>query len=132
MHRSTIRRAALLLLAVAALTFAACGSTATQASVQAIGAADAVLVLDERTVIDVRTAEEFATGHVAGALNIDVEAADFDARIATLDPTAPYLVYCRSGRRSAIAGDRLVKAGFTDVVDAGSLEALRVAGAPIE
>jgi phage shock protein E len=105
--------------------------TATEA-VRTVAAADAVGMLDERMVIDVRTPAEFAAGHVAGAINIDVEASDFGAKISELDPADPYLVYCRSGRRSAIAADTMAEAGFTDIVDAGGLEPLAEAGAPIE
>lgn len=126
-----------LLVLVLASIFAvgACSSgdsgTATEA-VRVVAAADAVDVLDERTVIDVRTPEEFAAGHVAGAININVEAPDFGEQIAALDAEDAYLVYCRSGRRSAVAADQMAEAGFTDIIDAGGLEALAEAGAPIE
>lgn len=126
----------LLVLALASVfAVGACSSgvsgTATEA-VRVVAAADAVDVLDERTVIDVRTPEEFAAGHVAGAININVEAADFREQIAALDAEDAYLVYCRSGRRSALAADQMAEAGFTDIIDAGDLEALAEAGAPIE
>jgi phage shock protein E len=85
-----------------------------------------------RTVIDVRTPTEFAAGHVSGALSIDVEAADFRERLAGLDRDTPYLLYCRSGRRSAIAAEILAEEGFTDVIDAGAFEDLARAGAPVE
>ena len=74
------------------------------------------------TVIDVRTAEEFAEGHVQGAKNLDVENGSFEAALAGLDKDASYSLYCRSGRRSAIAVDLMIKAGFTKVSDLGSLE----------
>lgn len=126
----------LLVLALASIfAVGACSSgdsgTATEA-VRVVAAADAVDVLDERTVIDVRTPEEFAAGHVAGAININVEAPDFGEQIAALDAEDAYLVYCRSGRRSAVAADQMAEAGFTDIIDAGGLEALAEAGAPIE
>ena len=126
----------LLVLALASIfAVGACSSgdsgTATEA-VRVVAAADAVDVLDERTVIDVRTPEEFAAGHVAGAININVEAPDFGEQIAALDAEDAYLVYCRSGRRSAVAADEMAEAGFTDIIDAGGLEALAEAGAPIE
>jgi rhodanese-related sulfurtransferase len=121
-------------LALAALiAVSACASTSSDApGVREVAAADAVEMLDARTVIDVRTAEEFADGHISGAVNIPVEASDFGARIAELDPEASYLVYCRSGRRSAIAADLMAEAGFTDVADAGGLQPLADAGAPLE
>jgi rhodanese-related sulfurtransferase len=88
-------------------------------------------MLDSRVVIDVRSPEEFAAGHIAGAVNIDVDG-DFASGIAQLDKDAAYLLYCRSGRRSAIAAQEMAAAGFTDIVDAGGLEPLAAAGAPIE
>jgi phage shock protein E len=99
--------------------------------VRTVTASEAVAMLEDRVVIDVRTPEEFAQGHLAEAVNIPVEAADFGERIDDLDHAGAYLVYCRSGRRSAIAADVMAKAGFTDVVDAGGMEPLVVAGAPL-
>jgi rhodanese-related sulfurtransferase len=126
----------LLVLALASVfAVGACSGSDTGSSTEAVrtvAAADAVEVLAERTVIDVRTPAEYAAGHVAGAVNIDVEASDFAERISTLDPKGDYLVYCRSGRRSALAADAMAKAGFTDIIDAGGLDGLAAAGAPIE
>jgi rhodanese-related sulfurtransferase len=131
---SRSRPLALAALALAAVfVVSACGSTGGEApGVREVAAAEAVQMLEARTVIDVRTPEEFASGHVTGAVNIPVEAADFSDRIGELDPKASYLVYCRSGRRSAIAADIMDEAGFTDVVDAGGLQPLADAGAPVE
>jgi rhodanese-related sulfurtransferase len=100
--------------------------------IRVVPAAQAVALLDSRSVIDVRTPQEYAAGHIAGAINISVEADDFGARIAELDPHAAYLVYCRSGRRSALAAELMAAAGFTDVADAGGQEALVAAGAQTE
>ena len=77
---------------------------------------------DTRTVIDVRTAEEFSQGHVESAVNLDLENGSFEAAVAGLDPGGAYVVYCRSGRRSAIAAHMMAERGFTDVVDLGSLD----------
>ena len=82
-------------------------------------------------VIDVRTADEFAQGHLLNAININVEGGMFEESIATLDKSATYAVYCRSGRRSAIATEKMAKAGFTSLFNlqgAGFLE-LAQAGA---
>ncbi len=78
-------------------------------------------VPDDAIIIDVRTPAEFTEGHLDGALNIDVQSADFDDQIAALDPDEDYLVYCQSGNRSAAAIDRMDDAGFTDLHDGGSL-----------
>jgi phage shock protein E len=66
-------------------------------------------------LVDVRRPDEFASGHLPGAVNIEVTAPDFGSRIAKLDPTKPTYVYCRSGARSASAAGQLTKAGFAHV-----------------
>lgn len=78
---------------------------------------------DDVLVIDVRTREEYMDGHLVGAQNIDVEDRELWAsRTAALDRDRPTVVYCRSGRRSAIAADELVEMGFTEVYDLGGVE----------
>ena len=86
----------------------------------------------EHTIIDVRTPEEFEAAHVVGAVNIHVEEPSFADRIAELDPDEPYLLYCRTGRRSDLAAQQMAAAGFTNIVDAGGLADLARAGAPVE
>ena len=134
MKRPSVRLALVLAVVVAAIVAGCSGSTSDSAAggVRKVGAAEAVTMIDSRTVIDVRTPSEFAAGHVAGARNIDVEAADFGSKIAALDKNAPYLLYCRSGRRSAVAAQQMKDAGFTDVVDAGGMADLTAAGAPTQ
>lgn len=78
-------------------------------------------------VIDVRTPAEYAAGHIAGALNIDVESTMFSTEIASLNPNGVYLVYCHSGRRSAIAAQTMTDAGFT-VLDGGGIDAMQSNG----
>lgn len=76
------------------------------------------------TVIDVRTPAEYAAGHLPDAVNIDVEAADFDSRVAALDKSGHYALYCHSGRRSGVAAQKMHDAGFQQVVDlTGGIEA---------
>ena len=91
------------------------------------------IALDEGTVvIDVRTPGEFASGHLEGAVNIDVQSPDFDALVGQLDPEGDYVVYCRSGNRSAQAIDRMEGLGFTDLVNAGSVQsAADATGLPV-
>lgn len=74
-------------------------------------------------MVDVRTPAEFAAGHLEGATNIDIEANDFAMKIAKLDKNASYLVYCRSGNRSAQAKSKMSATGFTHVTDGGAMEA---------
>jgi rhodanese-related sulfurtransferase len=129
MRRTPARLLGLALVLLVAIVFAACGAS-SGTGVQKVDAAKAVGMLANRVVIDVRTPAEYGAGHIAGAKNVDVEAADFGTRIASLDRKGAYLVYCHSGRRSAIAADTMAKAGFTDIVDGGALADLVTAGAP--
>lgn len=73
-------------------------------------------------VIDVRTPEEFAAGHLEGALNIDVTAPTFDSEVSQLPTDGTYVLYCRSGSRAAAALTRMQELGFTQLSNAGSLE----------
>jgi phage shock protein E len=73
------------------------------------------------TVVDVRTPAEYASGHLAGARNIDLQSPSFAAEVGRLDRAGAYVVYCRSGNRSAQAAQLMTAMGFTDVRDAGSL-----------
>lgn len=68
-------------------------------------------------IIDVRTPEEFAEGHIAGAVNIPVESSDFRDRVSALDPAGTYAVYCRSGNRSQGAVETMAGAGITGIYE---------------
>lgn len=85
------------------------------------------------TVIDVRTADEFAEGHIKGAVNIDVKAPDFGAKVAKLDKKKSYLIHCRSGTRSSRALKTFEKLGFEHMyhLDKGMLSWLD-ADQPVE
>lgn len=83
-------------------------------------------------VIDVRTPEEFASGHLDGAVNLDWTGGVLEQRMAELDKDAPALLYCASGRRSAEAAKALRDAGFSNVSDlAGGIGAWRSSGLPV-
>lgn len=66
-------------------------------------------------IVDVRTPEEFRTGHLANARNMDFFGNKFDMDIKDLPKDQPILVYCRSGRRSAAAVEELAKTGHTNI-----------------
>ncbi|MDE6552116.1 MAG: rhodanese-like domain-containing protein [Muribaculaceae bacterium] len=69
---------------------------------------------DSVQLVDVRTPEEFAEGHIAGAKNINVFDSDFvDEAEKALDKSKPVAVYCRSGKRSADAARELTENGFS-------------------
>jgi len=123
----------LVLVALIAITVAGCDSgTSSGPAITKVDAGTAVSMLNARTVIDVRTPAEYAAGHIAGARNIDVEGADFASAVSALDKGAAYLVYCHSGRRSAMAAEQMAAAGFTDIVDGGAMAELVTAGAPTQ
>ncbi len=83
-------------------------------------------------IVDVRTPEEFAAGHIAGAVNADVESADFVGLISALDPSKDYAVYCRSGNRSRAAIDTMTGLGYTNTVGLeGGINAWQAAGFPV-
>ena len=88
--------------------------------------------LPDTVLLDVRTPAEFASGHLPGALNIDVESADFSKSIAALDRSKTYAVYCRSANRSKVAMTAMKRAGFTKLFDlAGGINAWQSAGGEV-
>lgn len=81
-------------------------------------APDAWAELQEQTsesvILDVRTAEEFESGYIKGALNMDIRGGpDFLASIESLDKSKSYFVYCRSGARSGQACQLMSQMGFS-------------------
>ncbi len=85
-------------------------------------------------ILDVRTAEEFKTGHLKGALQADwLQKQQFEDRTSYLDKDKPVYLYCLSGGRSAAAADALRKVGFKEVVNLeGGISAWKKAGKPLE
>ncbi len=72
---------------------------------------------DGLVVLDVRTPEEFSEGRLEGATQLDFYDNDFAERLASLETSVPYLVYCRSGGRSAKAAEIMAGLGFGTVYD---------------
>lgn len=84
-------------------------------------------------ILDVRTPNEFAEGHVPGAVN--VAHSDLGGRLAMLpeDKSAEIVVHCESGRRASVAEKVLLEAGYTNVFDlAGHMRAWRAEQRPTE
>ena len=67
------------------------------------------------TVIDVRTPEEFAEGHIAGAQNINFNDPAFQSKLDALDKNQAYLVHCKSGGRSGKSLSVFKSLGFTNI-----------------
>jgi rhodanese-related sulfurtransferase len=70
----------------------------------------------EGQLIDIRTPEEFKSGHIAGALLINFYDPDFTEKIAALDSFKPVYIYCRSGNRSAKSIAEFNRLGFNVIV----------------
>jgi rhodanese-related sulfurtransferase len=69
------------------------------------------------SILDVRTAEEFASGHLPGAADIDIYQASFQNKVSQLDRHKTYLVYCLTGIRSAQAAQIMLNLGFPAIYD---------------
>jgi len=104
--------AALALLLGATVALAGCASS------------EPVELSEDTVIIDVRTPAEFASGHLDGAVNIDVQSPDFAAQIMELDPNGEYFVYCRSGNRSGQAIAQMNQMGFNgeNLTNGGSVQ----------
>ena len=108
-----------------ALPFGCVGcSDGGSASYAQISGAEAKALMDSESgyiIIDARTQEEYDQGHIPGAILIpEYEIAD-RAEKELLDKDQLILVYCRSGRRSKIAAEELVKLGYTNVKEFGGI-----------
>ncbi|WP_347292362.1 rhodanese-like domain-containing protein [uncultured Brachyspira sp.] len=66
-------------------------------------------------ILDVRTREEYLSGNITNAVNIDVLSQDFKSKIDMLDKNKEYLIYCRSGNRSSIASSIMSTNGFINI-----------------
>lgn len=92
-----------------------------EAGIRLVSATDGAAIQanppDDLVILDVRTPEEFAEGHLDGAVMIDFYREDFAAELAELDPNVPYLLYCRSGNRSGQTAAMMKDLGFADVAD---------------
>lgn len=87
----------------------------------------------EVQILDVRTPEEFREGHILNAINIDVQAEGFEQASSVLYKDLPVYVYCRSGKRSNEAAERLKKIGFSKVYELeGGILQWEASGLPLE
>ena len=120
-RKITIGLAALLCL----LGFAGCGKEeAMEITYQQITTQEAKILMDtekDYIIIDARTEEEFATGHIPNAILIPEYEIAQRAEMELPHKDALILVYCRSGRRSKIASEELVKLGYTNVKEFGGI-----------
>lgn len=91
---------------------------------QQITAEEAANMMQSETdyiILDVRTAQEYASGHIPGAVNIPNETIASEAIQQLPDKEQLILVYCRSGNRSKQAAGKLVDLGYTNIVEFGGI-----------
>lgn len=113
-----LKKIAIIFSIILSITFFGCKESSAQQS-KLVEPEEMIEVLTSKDVhlVDVRTAREFNQGFIENAINIDFSLPNFQAELEKLDSTKPIVVYCRSGRRSGISTNNLVKAGFTEIYD---------------
>ena len=111
---------------LSALMFTGCAGTSNNQTntYRQISMDEAVTMMAEETsyiILDVRRADEFAEGHIPGAINVANESIGTDDIPELPDKNQLIMVYCRSGRRSKEAAEKLVKLGYTNIVEFGGI-----------
>jgi rhodanese-related sulfurtransferase len=108
-------------MATSCSTPAAAPSGDKQATVVVLEPGDALSLIEKNrgndrfVILDVRTPEEFDSGHIGDAINIDYHSPLFRSHLDRLDKKKTYLVYCRTGRRSGAAVQTMRELGFTSL-----------------
>ena len=114
----------MLLISLSLFGLTACQDGGNNATYEQISPQQAKEIMDteqEYIIIDARTEEEFAEGHIENAILIPEYEIKDRAEKELPDKDALILVYCRSGRRSKIASEELVKLGYTNVKEFGGI-----------
>ena len=122
-RNNKIRVAAAAVAALLAALLAACGAS-SKPSYRQITADEAARMMQEETdfvLLDVRTQEEYASGHIPGAICIPNETIGSDEIKELPDKDQLILVYCRSGNRSKQASEKLAALGYTNIVEFGGI-----------
>ena len=111
---------------LSALMFTGCAGTSNNQTntYRQISMDEAVDMMAQETgyiILDVRRPDEFAAGHIPGAINVANETIGTAAIPELPDKDQLIMVYCRSGRRSKEASEKLVKLGYTNIVEFGGI-----------
>lgn len=121
----------LMLMTMSATQLLGCNSNDNITSVSALKF-DKAIKADSVQLLDVRTPEEYAEGHIDGAININVQSDDFQQMVGKeLSKDSTILVYCRSGRRSMDAAEVLTELGYKVVNLKGGIIEWKEEGFPI-
>ena len=113
-----------ILLSALMLTGCTGAGNSTNNTYRQISMDEAIAMMAEETgyiILDVRRADEFAAGHIPGAINVANESIGTDELPELPDKNQLIMVYCRSGRRSKEAAEKLVKLGYTNIVEFGGI-----------
>ena len=108
----------------ALLLLAGCGAKSSEATYRQITMEEAVTMMEEESgyiILDVRTAQEYSEKHIPGAINVANESIGTEDIPELPDKDQLILVYCRSGNRSKQASEKLVKLGYTNIVEIGGI-----------
>ncbi len=103
---------------VTIIFFGSCSTTLSKQTHIDLGAqafASKIEALPNALVLDVRTPEEYAKGHLNDAINIDWNDNDFENKVSTIDTSKPVFVYCLSGARSTSAAIKMSTLGFSTI-----------------
>ena len=109
---------------MALLLLSGCATQSAKKTYRQITMEEAVTMLEEETgyiILDVRTAQEYSERHIPGAINIANESIGTEDIPELPDKDQLILVYCRSGNRSKQASEKLVKLGYTNIVEIGGI-----------
>ena len=111
---------------LSALMFTGCAGTSNHQTntYRSIKMDEAVTMMAQETgyiILDVRRPDEFAAGHIPNAINVPNETIGADEIAKLPDKDQLIMVYCRSGRRSKEASEKLVKLGYTNIVEFGGI-----------
>ena len=111
-------------LLMALLFLSGCGAVSAEKTYRQITMEEAVTMREEETgyiILDVRSAQEYGEKHIPGAINIAIESIGTEDIPELPDKDQLILVYCRSGNRSKQASEKLVKLGYTNIVEIGGI-----------
>ena len=114
----------IILILLIILLLSACSPNDGNLGYEQISMEEAKVIIEEEKVyiiVDVRTPDEFADKHIPNAINIPNETIGTEEIAGLPDKDQKILVYCRSGNRSKQAAEKLVKLGYTNVVEIGGI-----------
>lgn len=109
---------------MALLLLAGCGAQSEESTYRQVNTEEADSMMEEESgyiILDVRTAQEYSEKHIPGAINIPNETIGTEDIPELPDKEQLILVYCRSGNRSKQASEKLVKLGYTNIVEFGGI-----------